>query len=83
MEARTRNFQLEKLNFRSFIFNTYKITQKMSVHALHSVHALTDLRVAARTFAGRCSPDDSLPVLSFGRLPCATALTGLLVNFSA
>jgi hypothetical protein len=24
-EARTRNFQLGKLNFRSFIFNTYKI----------------------------------------------------------
>ena len=27
-EARTRNFQLGKLNFRSFIFNTYKIAQK-------------------------------------------------------
>jgi hypothetical protein len=24
-EARTRNFQLGKLNFRSFIFNIYKI----------------------------------------------------------
>ena|SRR5215510_8806872 len=27
-EARTRNFQLGKLNFRSFIFNTYKTLQK-------------------------------------------------------
>src|SRR5262249_47186734 len=27
-EARTRNFQLGKLNFRSFIFNTYKIIWK-------------------------------------------------------
>ncbi|SRR6266536_82990 len=26
-EARTRNFQLGNLNFRSFIFNTYKIAQ--------------------------------------------------------
>src|SRR5215471_11587285 len=27
-EARTRNFQLGKLKFRSFIFNTYKIAQE-------------------------------------------------------
>jgi hypothetical protein len=27
-EARTRNFQLGNLNFRSFIFNTYKTAQK-------------------------------------------------------
>ena len=30
-EARTRNFQLGNLNFRSFIFNTYKIAQKKCV----------------------------------------------------
>jgi hypothetical protein len=47
-EDRTRNFQLGKLNFRSFIFNTYKIaSEKMYVHALHTVHAVPDLRVAA------------------------------------
>ena len=48
-EARTRNFQLGNLNFRSFIFNTYKIgSGKMHVHALHNVHAFPDLRVAGR-----------------------------------
>jgi len=47
-EARTRNFQLGKLNFRSFIFNTYKIaSEEMCVYALHTVHALLDLHVAA------------------------------------
>jgi hypothetical protein len=29
-EARTRNFQLGKLNFHSFIFNTYKTLRKKS-----------------------------------------------------
>jgi hypothetical protein len=28
--------------------------EKMYVHALHTVHALPDLRVAAGRFAGRC-----------------------------
>jgi hypothetical protein len=45
---RTRNIQLGNQNFRSFILNTYKIAQeKMYMHALHTVHALPDLRVAA------------------------------------
>jgi hypothetical protein len=29
-------------------------SEKMCVHALHTVHALPDLRVAAGRFAGRC-----------------------------
>ena len=46
--TRIRNLQLGKLNFRSFIFNTYKNRLgKINVHALHTVHALPDLRVAA------------------------------------
>jgi len=29
-------------------------SQKMHVHALHTVHALPDLRITAGRFAGRC-----------------------------
>ena len=29
-------------------------SEKMCVHALHTVHALPDLRIAAGRFAGRC-----------------------------
>jgi hypothetical protein len=44
----TRNFQLGKLNFRFFIFqHLQNRSEKMCVHALHTVHALPDLRVAA------------------------------------
>jgi hypothetical protein len=44
-EDRTRNFQLGKLNFRFFIFNTYKVAAGIFVHALHTVNAGPDLRV--------------------------------------
>jgi len=33
-------------------------SQKMCVHALHTVHALPDLRIAAGRFAGRCVSSD-------------------------
>ena len=43
-EARTRNFQLQKLNFQSFIFNTYRIaSEDMYVHALPDLRSLWDV----------------------------------------
>ena len=43
-EALTRNFQLGNLIFQSFVLTTYKIAEKNCVHALHTVHAVPDLR---------------------------------------
>jgi hypothetical protein len=46
-EARTRNFQLGNLNFPILYFQYLQNrSEKMYVHALHTVHAVPDLRVA-------------------------------------
>jgi hypothetical protein len=46
----------------SFLYFQYlqNRSEKMFVHALHTVHAMPDLRVTAGRFAGRVSPPPRL-----------------------
>ena len=81
-EARTRNFQLGKLNFRSFIFNTYKIAQRncacMRCLICVSLGEFSGDRVA---LWHRCSPGDgfmksrSNMLTSYGELALLLAIT--------
>jgi hypothetical protein len=53
--TRTHNLQLGNLNFRSFIFNTYKIApKKCTCMRRITVHALPDSRVAGGRLGDGC-----------------------------
>src|SRR5260370_16076897 len=67
--ARTRNIQLGNLDFRSFIFNTYKIAQKTCtcMHCIPCMHCL--ICVSLGDVWGTVPPCDSLPFLSFSKRP--------------
>jgi len=78
-EARTRNFQLGKLNFRSFIFSTYKTAQKTStcIHCIPCMRCLicVSLPDVCGTVCHNSLPaHDSLQLLlkthSAGQLAC-------------
>jgi len=45
-------------------------SEKMYMHALHTVHALPDLRVAAGRFAGRFSIIDIVDSENVGMIEC-------------
>ena len=51
-------------------------SRKMHVHALHTVHAVPDLRIAAGRFAGRFS------ILHLKNHPCASTCGERIVDLS-
>src|SRR5437773_11819083 len=66
---RTRNIQLGNQNFRSFIFNTYKIAEKKCscMRCIPCMHCL--ICVSPGDVWGTVLRYDSLPVLSFEPFP--------------
>jgi len=65
MRARTHNFLAWGAEFSFLIFNSLKIgLKKCACDALHTVHAVPELRVAARRLRDRVSLQTSLLVAS-------------------